>query len=119
VYATYLNTQTCILNLFYGFALFGLFEVDVGLQNFKSPRLYLDCHLCSPTPCKGHITYPNTGTTQTKGQSKLSSFGLLPGSGFDTHSSDLVVHYELDLEPYDLQHITIDVTSLVVIHVLR
>jgi hypothetical protein len=39
-----------------------------------------------------HMTYPNIGTTQTKGQSELSSFGLLPGSGFDTTppSSDLV-----------------------------
>jgi hypothetical protein len=38
-----------------------------------------------------HRTYPNTGTTQTKGQSELSSFGLLPGSGFDnTPFSDLV-----------------------------
>jgi hypothetical protein len=55
-----------------------------------------------------HRTYPNTRTTQTKGQSELSSFGLLPGSGFDTSppSSDLALCLELDL--YDLHHITIE-----------
>ena len=69
---------------------------------------------------RSHRTYPNIGTTQTKGQSKLSSFGLLLGSGFDTTpSSDLALCLELDLEPYDLHHITIDVTSLVVSHVLK
>jgi hypothetical protein len=67
-----------------------------------------------------HRTYTNTGTTQTKGQSKLSSFGLLPGFGFDiTPSSDLALCLELDVEPYDLHHITIDVTSLEVSHVLK
>jgi hypothetical protein len=40
---------------------------------------------------------------QTKDQSELSSFGLLPGSDFDTSpSSDLVLLLELYLEPYDL-----------------
>jgi hypothetical protein len=59
-----------------------------------------------------HRTYPNTGATQTQGQSKLSSFGLLPGSGFDTtYSSDRALCLELDLEPYDFHHITIGVTS--------
>jgi hypothetical protein len=69
---------------------------------------------------RSHRTSPNIGTTQTKSSDELSSFGLLLGSGFDTTppSSDLVLHLELDLEPYDLNHITIDVTSLVVSHVL-
>jgi hypothetical protein len=31
----------------------------------------------------------------------------------------LVLHLELDFEPYDLNHITIYVTSLVISHVLR
>jgi hypothetical protein len=76
--------------------------------------------MSSNTLHMSHITYPNTGTTQTQGQSKLSSFGLLPGSGFDTTpSSDLALCLELDLEPYDLHHITIDVISLVVSHVLK
>jgi hypothetical protein len=34
-------------------------------------------------------------------------------------SSGLARHLELDHEPYDLHHITIDVTSLVVSHVLK
>ena len=53
--------------------------------------------------------------------SAVSSFGFLPGSDFDTTppSSDLILRLEIDLEPYDLNHITIDVTSLVVSHVLR
>jgi hypothetical protein len=69
---------------------------------------------------RSHRTYPNIGTTQTHGQSKLSSFGLLPGYCFDTTpSSDLALCLELDLEPSDLNHITIDVTSLVVSHVLK
>jgi hypothetical protein len=34
-------------------------------------------------------------------------------------SSDLDLHLELDLRPYDLHHITIDVTSLVVSHILK
>jgi hypothetical protein len=68
-----------------------------------------------------HGTYPNTGTTKTKGQSELCSFGLLLGSGFDTSppSSDLVLFLELDLEPYDLHHIIICITLLVVSHVPR
>jgi hypothetical protein len=59
--------------------------------------------------------------TQTKGLSELSSFGLLPGSSFDTSpiSSDLVLLLELDLELFDLHHITIYITSLVVSHVLK
>jgi hypothetical protein len=68
-----------------------------------------------------HRTYPNTRTTQTKGQSELSSFGLLPGSAFD-HSPppcDLVLLIELDLESYDSHHITIGITSLIANHVLR
>jgi hypothetical protein len=70
---------------------------------------------------RSHRTYPNIETTQTQGQSKLSSFGLLPGSGFDTTlpSSDLTLCLELDLEPYELHHITIEVTSLVVSDVFR
>jgi hypothetical protein len=69
---------------------------------------------------RSHRTYPNIGTTQTQGQSKLSSFGLLPGSGFDTTpSSDLALCLELDLEPCDLHHITIDVASLVISHILK
>jgi hypothetical protein len=51
---------------------------------------------------KVHITYPNTGITQTNSQNELSSFGLLLGSGFSTpRSSDLALQFELDLEPYD------------------
>jgi hypothetical protein len=59
--------------------------------------------------------------TRTKRLSELSSFGLLLGSIFDTSSlsSDLVLLLELDLEPYDLHHITIYITSLVVSHVLK
>jgi hypothetical protein len=51
----------------------------------------------------------------------LAHFGLLPYSGFDTTPSaiDLALHIELDLETYGLHHITIDVTSLVVSHVLK
>jgi hypothetical protein len=65
-------------------------------------------------------TYPNIGITQTKCQSELSSFGLLLGYGFNTThpSSDLDILLKLDLEPYDLHHITIGITSLVVSHVL-
>jgi hypothetical protein len=76
-------------------------------------------YMSSNTLHRSHRTYPNIGTTQTHGQSKLSSFGLLLGSGFDTTppSSDLALC--LDLEPYDLHHITIDVTSLVISHVLK
>jgi hypothetical protein len=49
-----------------------------------------------------HRTYPNPGITQTKGQSELCSFGLLPGSSFDTTppSSDLA----LCLEHVELPH---------------
>jgi hypothetical protein len=69
---------------------------------------------------KSHRTYPNTRTTQTKIQNELSSFGLLLGSSFDiTPSSDLALYLELDLEPYDLYFITIDVTSLIVSYVLN
>jgi hypothetical protein len=65
-------------------------------------------------------TYPKTGTTKTGGQSELSSFGLLLGSSFNTSpSSDLVLFLEHDLEPYDLHHIIIGITLLVVSHVLR
>jgi hypothetical protein len=62
----------------------------------------------SNTYHKSHKTYPNIGTTQTQGQSKLGSFGLILGSSFDTTppSSDLALCLELDLEPYDLHHIT-------------
>jgi hypothetical protein len=51
--------------------------------------------------------------------SKLISFGLFPCSCFDTTPSDLALCLELDVEPYDLHHITIDVTSLGVSHVLK
>jgi hypothetical protein len=72
---------------------------------------------------RSHRTYPNTGTTKTKSQNELSSFVLLTSSGFDTipPCSDLALHLELDLEPYYLHHIIIDVTSssLVVSHVLK
>jgi hypothetical protein len=63
---------------------------------------------------------PNIGTTQTNGQSALSSFGLLP-TLFLTFVLVLVIlisFLELGLEPYDLHHITIDISSLVVSHVL-
>jgi hypothetical protein len=68
-----------------------------------------------------HRTYPNTRISQTKGHSELSSFGLHPGFGFDSSllSSDLVLLLELDLMPYDLHHIIICITSLVVSHVLK
>jgi hypothetical protein len=51
----------------------------------------------------------------------LALFGLLPGSGFDTSppSSDLVPLLELDLEPYDLHHVIIGITLLIISHVLR
>jgi hypothetical protein len=41
-------------------------------------------YMSSNTLQWSHITNPNTGTTQTKGQGKLSSFGFLPSSHFDT-----------------------------------
>jgi hypothetical protein len=48
--------------------------------------------MSSNTQHRSHRTYPNTGTTQTHGKSKLSSFGLLPGSRFGTAlSSDLAL----------------------------
>jgi hypothetical protein len=77
--------------------------------------------MSSNTLHRSHGTYPNTGTTQTQGQSKLNSFRLLPGFDFDTPPpfSDLALCLELDLEPYDLHHITIYVTSLVVSHILK
>jgi hypothetical protein len=63
---------------------------------------------------------PNIGTTQTKGQSALSSFGLLPVLflTFVLVLVTLISFLELGLEPYDLHHITIDISSLVVSHVL-
>jgi hypothetical protein len=59
------------------------------------------------------------GTTQTKDQGELSSFGLLPVLIL-TLVLLLVtlISLELDLEPYDLHHITVAVTLLVVSHVL-
>jgi hypothetical protein len=49
-----------------------------------------------------------------------SSNGLLPGFALILlPSSDLALCLEFDLEPYNLHHITRDVTSLVVSHVLR
>jgi hypothetical protein len=64
--------------------------------------------------------YPNIGTTQTKDQSALSSFGLLLVLflTFVPVLVTLISFLELGLEPYDLHHITIDVSSLVVSHVL-
>jgi hypothetical protein len=75
----------------------------------------------SNTLHRSHRTYTNTGIIQTPGQSKLSSFGLLLGSRFDTTppSSDLALCLGIDLETYDLHHITIDVTSLVISHILK
>jgi hypothetical protein len=63
---------------------------------------------------------PNIGTTQNKGQSTLSSFGLLPVLflTFVLVLVTLISFLELGLEPYDLHHITIDISSLVVSHVL-
>ena len=60
------------------------------------------------------------GTTQTKGQGALSSFGLLPVLVLTLVLLlvTLISFLELDLEPYDLHHVTIAVTSLVVSHVL-
>jgi hypothetical protein len=69
---------------------------------------------------KSQRTSPIIGTTQTKDQGELSSFGLLPVLVLtlvlllETLTSIL----ELGLEPYDLHHITVAVTSLVVSHVL-
>jgi hypothetical protein len=58
--------------------------------------------MSSNTMHMSHRTYPNPGITQTKGQSELCSFGLLPGSSFDTTppSSDLA----LCLEHVELPH---------------
>jgi hypothetical protein len=63
---------------------------------------------------------PNIETTQTKGQSALSSCGLLPALflTFVLVLVTLISSLELGLEPYDLHHITIDISSLVVSHVL-
>jgi hypothetical protein len=59
--------------------------------------------MSSNTLHRSHRTYLNTQTTQTQGQDKLSSFGLLSGSGFDTTPpSDLALC--IDLKPYDLYH---------------
>jgi hypothetical protein len=111
------HTQTCILNLLHHFCSFWLvwgrcwtpklqfFVTWSRLQSMSSNTLH-----------RSHRTYPNTGSTRTQGQSKLSSFGLLLGSGFNTTpSGDLA----LCLERYDLHHITIDVTSLVISHILK
>jgi hypothetical protein len=48
--------------------------------------------------------YPNIGTTQTKDQSALSSFGLLPVLflTFVLVLVTLISFLELGLEPYDL-----------------
>jgi hypothetical protein len=69
---------------------------------------------------RSHRISPIIGTTQTKGQSALSSFGLLPVLflTFVLVLVTLISFLELGLEPYDLHHITIDVSSLVVSHVL-
>ena len=69
---------------------------------------------------RSHRTSPNIGTTQTKDQGELSSFGLLPVLVL-TLVLLLVtlISLELGLEPYDLHHITVAVTSLVVSHVLK
>jgi hypothetical protein len=69
---------------------------------------------------RSHRTSPNIGTTQTEDQDELSSFGLLPVLVL-TLVLLLVTLFsflELDLEPYDLHHITVVVTLLVVSHVL-
>jgi hypothetical protein len=64
--------------------------------------------------------YPNIGTTQTEDQSAPSSFGLLLVLflTFVPVLVTLISFLELGFEPYDLHHITIDVSSLVVSHVL-
>jgi hypothetical protein len=53
-----------------------------------------------------HITYPNIGITKTKGQSELSSFGLIPGSTLILFLLLVTISIFLgyDLEPYDLNH---------------
>ena len=59
------------------------------------------------------------GTTQTKGQGALSSFGLLLVLILTFVLLPVTLFpFELGLEPYDLHHIIVDVTSLVVSHVL-
>ena len=60
------------------------------------------------------------GTTQTKGQGALISFGLLPVLVLTLVLLlvTLISFLELDLEPYDLHHITVDVASLAISHVL-
>jgi len=69
---------------------------------------------------RSHRTSPNIGTTQTKDQGELSSFGLLPVLVLTLVLLlvTLISFLELDLEPYDLHHIPIDISSLVVSHVL-
>jgi hypothetical protein len=69
---------------------------------------------------RSHRTSPNIGTTQTKDQGELSSFGLLPVLVLTLVLLlvTLISFLELDLEPYDLHHITVAVASLVVSHVL-
>jgi hypothetical protein len=69
---------------------------------------------------RSHRTSPNIGTTQTKDQGELSSFGLLLVLVL-TLVLLLVTLFsflELDLDLYDLHHITVVVTLLVVSHVL-
>jgi hypothetical protein len=69
---------------------------------------------------RSHRTSPNIGTTQTKDQGELSSFGLLPVLVLTLVLLlvTLISFLELDLEPYDLHHITVVVNSFVVSHVL-
>jgi hypothetical protein len=69
---------------------------------------------------RSYRTSPNIGATQTKDQGELSSFGLLPVLVLTLVLLlvTLISFLELGLEPYDLHHITVVVTSLVVSHVL-
>jgi hypothetical protein len=69
--------------------------------------------MSSNTLQSSHGTYPNIIISQTKGQGELRSFGSLPGSSFDASlsSGDHTLLLELDLEPYDLHHITMCISS--------
>jgi hypothetical protein len=51
----------------------------------------------------------------------LALLGLLPCSAFDTTPPfiDIVLLFNLDLEPYELHDITIGITPLVINHALR
>jgi hypothetical protein len=98
-----------------------MLKIDVGLINHqvsltRSRLSFLSSNILQ----RSHRISPNIGTTQTKGQSALSSFGMLPVLilTFVLLLVTLFTFLELDLEPYDLHHITIDVSSLVVSHVL-